>query len=163
MTLNRPRRLHRLKTQLNNGVWPRSRMLREQRPQKCTSPKTSEAWPLPPMSPLGVRRAKAALSSGCKSHQFTKASWQEDYLGTMILLTFTGTRQSDREAKNAIVSGSLPYYGLDDDESRVGLSLTTRDACRGRMRRRVIDKSTDFSCWHFSDLMLALADVCSSG
>jgi len=22
MTLNRPRRLHRLKTQLNNGVWP---------------------------------------------------------------------------------------------------------------------------------------------
>ena len=37
----------------------------------------------------------------------------------MILLTFTGTRQSDREAKNAIVSGSLPYYGLDDDESLV--------------------------------------------
>jgi hypothetical protein len=37
----------------------------------------------------------------------------------MILLTFAGTRQSDREAKNAIVSGSLPYYGLDDDESLV--------------------------------------------
>src|ERR1700694_272477 len=53
MTLNRTARLHRLKTQLNNGVWPRSRMLREQRPQKCIYPKTSEAWHVAPNVAFG--------------------------------------------------------------------------------------------------------------